>query len=191
MQSKFISQIIKYDGSQLSCQYAYLQHGVLGPSAIAFRGPCDVQPEHMADGEDLLAGEKIQGADMLHFLVELFAVDLTTGVAIQRLFASLVKEELERNCSPDLRGKLRRLGDDVFIGDGKFSISVAAKTRLGVVIHFACNVTNVGTPVKTAALEDVGLRNQEQVQAFGEAVLARFKDEYSSLVVATYKVKPV
>lgn len=195
MQSKFIEGKIKYDGAQLAGQYAYLEHGLMGPSIVAFRGPCDVTIQNMADGEDLLAGESICGSDMLHFLVEVFDWSMTGAVALQRLLAASVGEELQghlgskKGASSTLQ--ITRRGDDLYWGAGKLSISVAAKSPLGAVIHFAINISNKGTPVKTAALCDLNIESESQVLAFAKNVLKKFQSEYASLIDATYKVKPV
>ena len=89
MRTLWIEQKLIYDGSQLRSLYAYLNHQILGDSMIGWRGPCDVQPEKMVDGEDLLAGSRICGSDMVHFLVEIFDRELFSGVLWQRLMASV------------------------------------------------------------------------------------------------------
>lgn len=184
VKAKWIETRLDYDGSQLACQYAYLKHGVMGDSIIAFRGACDVKLEHMADGEDLLAGARICGSDMLHFLIELYDVPLVAGVAVQRLFASQVRDVLKGMAA---KIDLRREGDDLFWEDRKLSISVAAKTPLSVVIHFAMNVANAGTPVQTCALDDFALEPRE----VAERCLSAFATEWQNLSEATVKVRPV
>lgn len=186
MKTKWVNSKIDYDGSQLAGQYAYLQHQIMGPSAIAFRGACDVKIDHMADGEDLLAGEEIRGSDMLHFLLEVFDWSMTGAVALQRLLAAIVFEEV-MTMAKNPQFRIKREGDDIFVGKGKLSISVAAKSPLGCVIHFAVNVSNKGTPVETACLKDLGI----SAELFGKKVLKRIQSEYASLIDATYKVRPV
>lgn len=186
MKSKWVSENFKYDGSQLRCQFAYLKHELLGDSILAWRGPCDVTLEHMADGEDLLAGAAIRGSDMIHFIVEVFGWNLSGGVALQRLLASLASEVLREQ--GQLQGfEISRKGDDLYWQGGKLSISVAAQSPLSVVIHFAVNVSNEGTPVKTSSLEDL----RTKPETFARAVLEKFVAEYSSLQEATVKVRPI
>jgi hypothetical protein len=58
-------------------------------------------------------------------------------------------------------------GDDIFIGNGKLSVSIASASISSMKIHFALNVTTEGTPddVETSALEDnMDLKNLEQLQ---------------------------
>lgn len=184
MKSHWIKESFPYDGSQLRCQYAYLEHGVLGDSIVAWRGSCNISFENMADGEDLLSRSEIRGDEMVHFLVEVFDEKLSLGVALQRIFASLVRDVLEK-MSPRIH--LRRDGDDLYHGDKKLSISVAAKSPLSVVVHFAVNIVNSGTPVPTCALSDFDI----QAEDFAEQAMGAFVREFKSLRDATYKVKPV
>lgn len=186
LKTKWIPKKINYDGTQLRSLFGYLDHGVLGESVISFRGSCDVSFEHMVDGEDLLDRSKIQGSDMVHFIFEIFEKSLFAGVLLQRLFASVVSEVLnELTSKKDLN--LTRSGDDLFYKSGKLSISIATRSPNSVMIHFAVNVSNKGTPVKTAALEDLGIDPKE----FALACLEKIKIEYDSVCEATYKVRAV
>ncbi|MDX9731734.1 MAG: DUF366 family protein [Bdellovibrionales bacterium] len=177
---------IAYDGSQLRSLYAYLEHGILGDSLIAWVGPCEVSLDHMVDGEDVLAKASIRGARMVHFVLEKFGATLPEMVAVQRLLASTVKDILSEKSD---RLRLRREGDDIYVGlpdgEGKLSISIATVSPVSGLIHFAVNVTNKGTPVKTASLEDLGVAARD----FADQVLKQFGQELSSAREATQKVK--
>ena len=72
MQQAWIEKPIHYDGSQLRSLFCYQNCRVMGDSIVAWCGPCDVSPEHMIDGEDKFAGQKICGHNMLHFIIEKF-----------------------------------------------------------------------------------------------------------------------
>jgi hypothetical protein len=184
MKTLWIPETSKYDGSQLQCQFAYLNHGVLGDSIVSWRGACDVSFENMADGEDLLAGSVIRGDEMLHFIAEIFEARLHYGVALQRILASLAKDKLQE-MNPKIL--LKREGDDLYWEGKKLSISVAAQSPLSVVIHFAVNVQNSGTPVPTCALTDFSI----DPERFAKSVMEAFALEYKSLIEATQKVKPL
>lgn len=188
MQSHFIEQKFPYDGSQLRSLYGYLEHGVLGPSTIAWVGRCDIPFSHMVDGEDLLAKAVIQGDEMLHFIIEFFDRDLFSGVAIQRLFASIMKDYLAAKAKSALAGQeLVRHGDDIYLGEKKLSISIATKSPVSTLIHFAVNVTNEGTPVQTLCLQDL----KQDPRKVAEEVMNLFRNEYISIITATQKVRPV
>lgn len=186
MKTLWIDRPIAYDGSQLRSLFAYLEHRVLGDSIVAFEGPCDVSFEHMIDGEDLLARSSIASARMAHFIVEKFHAPLLAGVALQRLLASHCLDLVRETASPEVpRERLRRDGDDVFWDDRKFSVSIATASPVSCLIHFAVNVTNEGTPVKTCSLADFGLI----AKPFAESLMARFAREAASMEEATCKVR--
>lgn len=183
MKTLWIEKTINYDGTQLRSLYAYLEHKILGNSLVAFRGACDVSFQHMVDGEDLLQRAEIRGSDMIHFIFEIFDEKLITGVFIQRLFASLVQDKVFEKT----KTKLTRNGDDLYLNDKKLSISIATHSPQSILIHFAMNVSNEGTPVKTCSLNDLGLDAQE----FAKELLVDFSQEYKNIQEATWKVKPV
>lgn len=184
MKTKWIAEESPYDGTQLRSLFAYLDHGVLGDSAVAWVGPCNISFDHMVDGEDLLDRSEIRGSKMLHFILEIFDRDLFAGVCLQRLMASLAGDLLREKTGKNLR----RSGDDLYLGDRKLSISVAAKSPISTVVHFAMNVANAGTPVATCALQDdFGV----SIPEFAAELLAQVASEYDSILVATRKVRPV
>lgn len=185
MKTLWIDKTINYDGTQLRSLYAYLEHNVLGNSAVAFRGACDVNFDHMVDGEDLLAKAQICGSDMLHFIFEIFDEKLITGVLVQRLFASLVQNKIYNKTKDKVL--LRREGDDLYLDDKKLSISIAANSPQSILVHFAMNISNKGTPVKTCALDDFKIDHQD----LAKELLKDFSEEFENIKQATWKVKPV
>jgi hypothetical protein len=186
MQAKWLDESFAYDGTQLSSLTNYLKHGVLGDAIVAWRGACQISPEHMVDGEDLVAGATIAGSDMVHFIVEKFDCDLYAGVALQRLLASIVIDVLQvQSEKTAIAQRLVRKGDDVFFVNKKLSISIATVSPLSTLIHFAVNVSNEGTPVPTLSLEDLGADPRK----FADEVLKRFSVEIAEIVQATRKVR--
>jgi hypothetical protein len=183
MKTLWIPIEMKYDGAQLRPLYAYLNHQVQGDSIISWVGPCDISKEKMIDGEDLLEGSLIQGSRMLHFIIEVFHQDLMTGVSLQRLFAAIAKDYLEEKS----QFEILRSGDDLYFKGGKISISIASLSTVSAMIHFAMNVSNQGTPVQTASLEDLKL--EPQIAALD--LMSRFQKEFDSIVIATQKVRPL
>jgi len=179
--------VFPYDGSQLRSLFAYLGHGVQGDSIVAWQGPCQIPLAHMVDGEDLLANAEIRGDLMLHFIVEVFGRDLYTGVALQRLLSAIAGETLQNLAGRTLSKTLCRSGDDLYFGDGKLSISIASVTPISAMIHFAVNITNQGTPVQTACLQDLHI----ETLAFAKKLMQNFVEEIESLKAATTKVRPL
>lgn len=184
MKTLFIEKEFIYDGTQLSSLFAYKNYGVLGNSIVSWIGECSVSFEHMIDFEDLRAKEKICGKKMLHFVVEIFDKDLTHAVLLQRLFAATAYEEIQEVVRPI---SFKRTGDDLYFQEGKLSISIASSSPVSQMIHFAVNITNEGTPVKTSSLEDLKINAKN----FAINMMERISKEYLSIVEATQKVKPL
>ncbi len=190
MKHQWIDKKINYDGSQLRSLFAYMEFGLLGDSVVGFRGACDVSLDHMIDGEDKRGNQKICGSDMIHFLIEVFEADLLSGVGIQRLVAALVKDALVTE-SPELAPRFMREGDDIYFmsetGEKmKFSISIATKSPVSTLVHFAFNVSNEGTPVPTCSLQDF----EVEVDEFVKALVKNIAAEVQSMRDATRKVFP-
>jgi hypothetical protein len=186
MKLKLIEESFPYDGRQLKSLFAYMNYQLMGDSIVSWRGACDIPKEHMVDGEDLLANAEIRGADMVHFIIEKFEANLLSGVFMQRILASIVIDQL-RSLSEEseLTSNLRREGDDVFVDDRKFSISIATQSPTSTLVHFAVNVNNDNTPVSTISLEDFRV----DPQSFALSVMEAFCNEVATSVEATQKVK--
>lgn len=184
MKTKFV-KVKKYDGSQLRPLFAYEQFGIKGHNIISWISPTDVDLEHMVDYEDKIKSEKICGDLMLHFLVEFFPAHLLSGVSLQRLLVSLIKDEISKNIKNPI--DLIRCGDDLYYKKGKLSISIASVSAVSTQIHLALNITNQGTPVKTACLNDLKISANQ----LAKNVMTLFANEFDDILWATQKVKPL
>ena len=187
MKSKWVNRKFPYDGSQLRSLFGYLEFKLLGDSVISWRGACNIPAQNILDGEDLLAGAEIRGSDMVHFIVEKFHEPISFGVAMQRIIASLVKDICQKLSKVKDVERMFRDGDDIYIGKKKFSISIATVSPVSTLVHFAVNVSNVGTPVETLCLNDLNLDPKE----FAIEVMARLTREVQSIEDATKKVRTV
>ncbi len=189
MKSLFIDKKFSYDGTQLHSLFAYLGYQILGDSIVSWQGACDISFAHMVDGEDLNAKAEIRGGDMLHFIVEKFDMKLNGAVYLQRLLAAhaydLVRENLAANGRLEDTKKLKRDGDDIYFDDAKLSISIATVSPVSALVHFAVNVSNENTPVKTISLSDFKI----EPKSFASELLKRFAKEASSAEEAAMKVK--
>lgn len=176
-----IDERLDYDGSQLRSQFAYRTAGIAGDSVVAFRGSCRVTKETMVDVEDLVDGARIEADDMLHFVAEEFGTPLEPMVLEQRLFGRLAADLVaERSGAP-----VRVSGDDLFVGEGKLSISVATVSPVSALFHFGLNLQRAGTPVETAALGDLGV----EWRPFCEELLERWTAERADVAFAATKVR--
>lgn len=149
MKTHLVPGRVDYDGTQIHSLWAYRTYGVQGDSLVAFQGGCEIPFANMVDLEDVLAKSRIASPLMLHFIAEHFDLDLEKAVLRQRLLAAIVRDELG--------GQVRRDGDDLFLGTGKLSISIATLTPVSSKIHFGINIERaLDVGVETRALKDVG-----------------------------------
>lgn len=183
MNQRWLPERIAYDGSQLRAHWILGETGLVGDAVVGFRGSCRVADAEMADLEDLLARSEIAADDMVHCLIEVFDDgDIMRAVFLQRLVSALALDTL-RELSAG--AEIRRSGDDLFVGEGKLSISVATRSLVSTLIHFAVNVSNAGTPVRTASLEDIGVESE----VFAKAFLGAIVEEYQSVRDARAQVR--
>jgi hypothetical protein len=190
---KFVEKEIAYSGEQLRSHWAYRSFDLLGDSAVAFVGPCDVRPEFMKDVEDLKAASRIYSEEMLHFIVEHFSCALDMAVLRQRLLMAIMAENLNRR---DLKGglarrsfseggRVTRSGSDLYDGKFKLTVSIASVSPVSALIHAGINISSRNTPVPTRGLADYGI----EPRAFAEEVLAVYSAECEGLLRARCKVR--
>lgn len=183
MQTLFLKENLAYDGSQLQSHFAYRRCGLLGDSAVAFVGPCEVKLAAMVDLEDVRAEAPIFSQQMLHFIGESFILDLRGMILWQRLMVATVQEQL-RSLGVT---QLERRGDDLFCGEKKLSVSIATASPVSRLIHLGLNVLSSGTPVPTVGLQDLKIDAQE----LGELCLRYWQKEYDDVLRAACKVRGV
>lgn len=171
---------VDYDGTQIHSLWAYRAFGLQGDSIVAFIGGCEIPFANMVDLEDVRARSRISSPLMLHFIVERFDADLEKAVLVQRMLAVTVRD--------GLGSRVERRGDDLFLGNGKLSISIATVTPVSSKIHFGINVkraVNVG--VETRSLGDLGVKPAP----FARRVMARFTGELEGVLDARTRVRGV
>jgi len=180
LEIKYIDKKTRYDGSQLAPHWIYKTTGIMGDAVVAFCGPCNISYDNMADLEDVLAKESIKADNMLHFIGELFGKDCFSAIGVQNAFVSEIHSSLLKKGV-----KVVKHGDDLFVGKGKLSISIASVSSVSALIHIGINIENKGTPVTTSALQEFGIKPKD----FAMDVLKRMKKEYSRMVLASCKVR--
>jgi hypothetical protein len=183
IQTKFVEEEIAYSGEQLRSHWAYRSFDLLGDSAVAFIGPCDVRPEFMKDVEDLKAASRIYSERMLHFIIEHFSCALDMAVLRQRLLMAIMAENLNRR---DLKGgHVKRSGSDLYDGRFKLTVSIASVSPVSALIHAGINISSRNTPVPTRGLADYAI----EPRAFAEEILAGYSGECEGLLRARCKVR--
>ncbi len=182
-QTRICSTPRPYTGRELRPHWIYQTFDIQGDAIVAFSGPVEVKIDSMVDMADRRDGLFISGDSMLHFIYESFGPDLDRSVHLQKLLVLLAFEILRES----LGERVRRKGDDIFLDDGKMSVSIATVSLVSCLIHFGMNISNKGTPLKTGAFEDSPLDSQE----FAKTLMARMTNELRSMNLATTKVRGV
>ncbi len=183
VKSYFSKDILDYDGSQLSSLFAYRTFGIQGDSIVAFIGGAKVDLEHMVDLADVRDQAFIYSEEMLHFIVENFALDLEKAVFQQRMLVTLAKEIMEKQGIK----QIIRSGDDLYLEDKKMSVSIATLSPVSSMIHFAINISSQGTPVPTIGLADMGI----EPVGFASELMTAYRVELESIYMARCKVRSV
>lgn len=190
MHNLFVSENILYDGAQLSSLWAYREWGLQGDSIVGFRGPCRIDFKDMVDMEDVLKHSPIYSSDMLHFIVEHFEMDLEKTVLRQRLLIAIIKDSIMKNVIESGSGLLNRKGDDLYIEDGKLSISIATLTPVSTMIHTGLNVTTENVPVKAAGLLELGYA-ESRLPSLAAEICRAYAGEMQDIYQARCKVRGV
>ncbi len=186
MKTLFIDKEIKYTGEQLAPHWIYKNFNIMGNAVVAFIGECEVNLSHMVDIEDVINNEPIYSKKMLSFIEENFNSTLIETVYKQRLLVNITKEIIEREY-PNV--KIRRSGDDLYIGDKKLSVSIATKSITSSLIHFGLNIDSENAPVNAADLiKDVGVTD---IKDFAKKILETYKEEVLDINLAACKVRGV
>ncbi len=175
---------LTYDGTQLHSLFAFRRFGIQGDSIVSFTGSCKVELSELVDIQDVRENAPIYSDKMLHFIIEHFESNLTLITTRQRLFMAIVKQLLEAACD----SQILRKGDDLFVNDGKLSVSIATVSPVSGLIHVALNITNEGTPIKTACLNEIGIH---KIEKFARKVMEDYKEEIISIRNACCKVRGV
>ena len=184
MKTEFTDRRIDYTGKELHSLWIMEQFGLTGDAVVSFVGSCAVSGERLVDREDFRLGRTVEGDQMLHFIVELFGVGLVGMTFAQRLLCAAAERQLNSACR---RPAVERKGDDLYVGEGKLSVSVATVSPVSGLIHLGINITSQGVPVRAASLSELGV----DYRHVAESVMSEFAGEIDSCLEASRKVRPV
>jgi len=119
---------------------------------------------------------------MVHFLAEFFIDSLDEGILLQHLLVATVYGWLWENGVRELS----RRGNDIYYQGRKFSVSIATKSAVSVLIHLGVNVKTEGTPIPTSGLAEMKI----EPKTFAVACLESFLRDYQIWRTARFKVTP-
>ncbi len=184
MKAKWLENGIEYSGRQLRPHWCFEKTGIIGDVIVGFIGGCKVEGDDLVDLADKRDGKTVRGERMLHFICEIFGIPLIGVVFAQRLLCSIAKDSINQCLG---RSLVVRKGDDLFVDDGKLSVSIATISPVSGLIHLGLNIDTRGVPVKASCLDDLGI----DAASLGIDVMSRFCEEVDDCIMATRKVRPV
>jgi len=184
MKSRYIDETIDYKGRELRPLWLYERLGLEGDAIAAFTGSCSVKGRDLVDIEDFKLGKTVAGERMLHFIAEIFGLGMPGIVFAQRLLCAAAVRVINRLACGE---HIERRGDDLWVAEGKLSVSVATVSPVSGLIHMGLNITAAGVPVRAACLDDLGVDARDAA----DGILADFTAEVDGCRRAASKVRPV
>lgn len=185
MKTLFLHNEITYTGLELNSAWIQERAQVHGDCLLSFIGPAHVPITNMVDLEDVKNNAPIFSPKMLHFLAFHPGISLELTVSRQQLFVLLVIEWLQQEGIATKR--IRRRGNDIYVDEGKLSVSIAAPAPNGCCLHFAMNIETAGTPVKTSGLAELDIAPT----LAAETLMQRYIAELAHIARAQGKVKNI
>lgn len=194
MRYRILEDETPYTGKELRRGWVRERTEIEGEGAAGFVGPCHVRNEDLVDLDDARAGFFIRSERMAHVIVE-HRCTLETAVLRQRLLVCILGEILRESLGG--RGAtLRRSGNDVYVGERKLTVSIAAPvvadSTVGSggptsLIHLGINVDPGGAPVPAVGLDELGI----DARPLLVELLGRYAKEIESARHAEKKVRAV
>lgn len=181
---KHVDEIFEYDGSQINPSWAFQEFEIYGSSIVTWIGPVNITPDNLKDFADV--GLEIKSNHMVNFICEFFdqqPPNMRIAYLRQRLLVMIFREILT-----EYGVQTKREGDDIFVDNGKLSISIASVSLSSAKIHFALNLEDKGTPddVETIGLFDIRVNdkqifNNDNLLELINKTVSRYIDELETI----------
>ena len=181
---KHVDEIFEYDGSQINPSWAFQEFGIYGSSIVTWIGPVNITLDNLKDFADV--GLEIKSNHMVNFICEFFdqqPPNMRIAYLRQRLLVMIFREILT-----EYGVQTKREGDDIFVDNGKLSISIASVSLSSAKIHFALNLEDKGTPddVETIGLFDIRVNdkqifNNDNLLELINKTVSRYIDELETI----------
>ncbi|WP_048203407.1 DUF366 family protein [Methanocaldococcus infernus] len=181
---------LKYTGKELSPLWAFKTFGTRKDSIVAFIGEMEVSKDNMKDLADVKKefniDYPIKSEKAINFIVEHFDTNnIKVAYLRQRLLVMMAKEVLN-----DFGVKVRREGDDLYIGDRKLSVSIASSGLVSHKIHLGLNVSSKGPEhVKVVGLEE--FLNENEIKEVMKKIAHKYVGEVERIERDIRKTLPI
>ncbi|HHS50942.1 MAG TPA: DUF366 family protein [candidate division Zixibacteria bacterium] len=171
--------------AEMHPHWALKNFGLQGDNIVAFRGAFEVPPEKWFDLDAIMHGQEVLPGEMLHFVIEHFDCNIREILMRQYILVSVVEEKLiHRMNSPD--HCLVRLGEDLFDGENRISVTgctitpVSAKLHLGLYLDSSLQ----------AGVHGIKAYNVKALE-LAELVINQYRAEMRRLEEKSWRVRPI
>ena len=185
MNCKIIEESRTLIGEEMLPHWAYYNFGLSGDSIVAFCGQFAVPKERWIDLEYIINDRSLPSVDMLHFIVEHFDSSLSDAMLRQYVLVSILEEKLLHRIQQD-NHRLIRLGDDLFDGENRLSITAAGCTLVSTKLHLGVYIDsepNVGVH----GLVAYGVEPLE----LAEVIANQYRAEMRRLSEKAWRMRPI
>jgi len=172
-------------GDEILPHWALRNFGLVGDSIVSFIGDFNVPPERWIDLDSIMHGNHFPSTKMLHFIIEHFDTDLKEAVLRQYILLSILEEKLIHRISASTDHRLTRLGDDLFDGENRLSITAAGCTLVSSKIHLGVFIDLPGKGFK--GLSEFGVDPLE----LAEVVICQYCAEMRRLSEKAWRMRPI
>lgn len=184
---KFIKDKLTYTGRELTSHWIYRNFNLQGDALVAFVGPAQVK-ESLVDMVDRKKNREIRSSLMLHFISEYFDMALEKTILRERLFISLLSQEINRVSKKYI---VERRGNDLYVRDKKLSVAIATLTPVSSIFHVGLNIISSGTaPGPWCGVKLIGLRELSiSARTLADKVAKLYRHELEDVLISRSKVR--
>jgi hypothetical protein len=184
MAFKFLPEKRALSGDEMLPHWALRNFDMVGDSIVSFVGDFKVPPERWVDISGIMRGGVFPNSEMMHIVVEHFGCALPEAVLRQYVLVSILQEKLLHRIKTNGHN-LTRLGDDLFDGDKRLSITAVGSTLVSAKIHIGVFTESPG--MGYFGLTEYGVDPKE----LAEVVVCQYCAEMRRLAEKAWKVKPI
>jgi len=184
MTYRFLPEKRRLTGEEMLPHWALRNFRLAGDTMVSFIGEFKVPPERWIDLNSIMHESSLPDKEMLHFVVEHFGCPLQEAVLRQYVLISILEEKLLHRIKVNGH-RLTRLGDDLFDGEKRLSITAAGSTLVSAKIH-------VGVFTKTPGIGFFGIEDYGVIpEELAEVVMCQYGAEMRRLAEKAWRVKPI
>ncbi len=185
MAFKLLTEKRALSGDEMLPHWALRNFGLLGDSIVSFIGQFSVPPERWIDIDSIMHNQDFPAGDMLHFVIEHFQSSLGETVLRQYVLVSILEEKLLHRVRYN-DNQLTRLGDDLFDGENRLSLTAAGSTLVSTKIHLGVFIDSA------PGYGFHGLREYNvDPSELAEVVIMQYRTEMRRISEKAWKMRPI